>query len=68
VIDHDHDRRLDADEFAHGCEILGMNLGPKKARAEFDRCDVDGGGMVLFGEFCTWAAERHVDSDAEWKA
>ena len=62
-IDNDHDRRLDADEFAHGCRVLGIEVTPKEARAEFERCDADGGGMVLFVEFCKWAADRHVDSD-----
>lgn len=63
-IDNDHDRRLDVDEFAHGCGVLGIELSPKQARAEFARCDADGAGMVLFGEFCKWAADRHIDADA----
>jgi Ca2+-binding EF-hand superfamily protein len=57
-IDSDHDRRLSADEFAAGCEILGLGLSAEEALAEFEACDTDGGGMVLFGEFCMWCAER----------
>ena len=65
-IDDDHDRRLDVDEFVHGCRLLGIELSPKQARAEFKRCDADGGGIVLFGEFCKWAADRHIDADVAW--
>lgn len=60
AIDSDHDRRLDLAEFAAGCKIVGLEIRPEEAEAEFTRCDADGGGMILFGEFCAWCAARHI--------
>jgi hypothetical protein len=62
-IDSDHDRRLSADEFAAGCITMGLNLSASEAAAEFATCDTDGGGMILFGEFCTWCAEQEHKKD-----
>ena len=31
------------------------------ARAEFEAIDANGGGMILFGEFCDWAIWRELD-------
>ena len=59
-IDSDHDRRIDIDEFAKGCEIIGLTLSTEEAAAQFKRCDADGGGQILFGEFCTFCAKRHI--------
>ncbi len=58
-MDSDHDPRIDAEEFAEGCEVVGLRLSPEEAAAEFKKCDADGGGQILFSEFCTWCAERH---------
>ena len=55
-IDSDGDRRLDLPEFAQGCATLGLELSESEAAAEFAVVDRDGGGMVLFEEFCTWSA------------
>ena len=57
-IDSDHDRHIDAQEFAAGCATMGMNLSAEDAAAQFAECDTDGGGMILFGEFCAWCAEQ----------
>ena len=59
-IDSDHDRRINAEEFAAGCEVVGLRLSPEETAAEFKKCDADGGGQILFAEFCTWCAERHI--------
>ena len=59
-IDSDHDRRMDIDEFAKGCEIIGVTLSAEEAAAEFHKCAADGGSHILFGEFCTWCAKRHT--------
>ena len=45
-IDSDHDRRINAEEFASGCSIIGLQLSPEEAAAEFKKCDADGGGPV----------------------
>ena len=62
-IDSDHDRRINAEEFSSGCSIIGLELSPEEAAAEFKKCDADGGGQILFIEFCAWCAERHIASD-----
>ena len=64
AIDSDHDRRLNLAEFTAGCQILGLDMTVEETEAEFMRCDADGGGMVLFGEFCAWCASRHIGSTA----
>ena len=68
-IDSDHDHRIDAEEFAAGCEVVGLRLSPEEAAAEFAKCDADGGGQILFSEFCKWCAERHIgDNDSAEEA
>ena len=64
-IDSDHDRRLTPDEFAHGCTVVGMELSAEDAEAEFSKIDANGGGHILFGEFCSWCVKRHVGEDEE---
>jgi Ca2+-binding EF-hand superfamily protein len=61
-IDSDHDRRLNVEEFAAGCATLGLKLSPAEAKKEFDACDSNGGGMVLFDEFCAWIAKRQYST------
>ena len=51
-IDTDGDHKLDQGEFAKGCATLGLELSAEEAAAEFAQCDSDGGGFVLFIEFC----------------
>jgi len=53
-VDTDDDRRVDEKEFIEGLDRLGMNLGKKAAKAEFDAMDSNDGGIVLFDEFCQW--------------
>ena len=64
-IDTDHDRRLDLGEFTTACGVLGLTVSPQEAATEFAKCDADGGGMILFGEFCSWCAARHIDGMGE---
>ena len=59
-IDRDHDRRLSLEEFVAGAERLGHKLSRKRAAAEFDAMDSNGGGYVLFNEFCAWCAARDI--------
>jgi len=59
AIDADGDRRLDRDEFMKGAEIVGHHMSRKEASEEFDKVDENHGGIVLFDEFCRWAAHRH---------
>ena len=37
-------------------------VGPiKDMDKEFDRIDANGGGEILFDEFCKWAIKKHLD-------
>lgn len=64
-IDTDHGRRLDFGQFKSACRVLGLTVTPQEAAAEFAKCDVDGGGMIIFGEFCSWCAARHIEGMRE---
>jgi len=52
-IDGD-DRRLTLQEFKLGISTLGLQMTESEARREFQAIDRNGGGMVLFDEFCRW--------------
>jgi Ca2+-binding EF-hand superfamily protein len=62
-IDQDNDHRLQLDEFKQGCELVlpELQLSPDDAAAEFRKMDDNGGGVVLFDEFCTWALQQHLE-------
>lgn len=66
-IDQDDDRRIDFNEFTQGLNFVGLNLPQDEAEVEFDKLDRNGGGVVLFDEFCAWVAERScpVNGDVE---
>ena len=61
-IDSDHDRRINAEEFTAGCATLGLELSAAEAADEFAVVDSDGGGMILFVEFCSWVAKREAEA------
>jgi hypothetical protein len=58
AIDRDFDRRLDYNEFRKGAKKLGLRLKKKEAQAEFKSMDANGGGVVLFDEFCVWYTKK----------
>ena len=60
-MDTSHDRRISPDEFIHGCGMIGVQLSEAEALDEFAQVDANGGGYVLFDEFCSWAARRHIN-------
>jgi len=62
-IDTGADRRIDMREFSSGMSMLGLNLSQQEAQAEFQKIDVNGGGQVLFVEFCAYIRTR-VNPDA----
>ena len=37
---------------------MGLKLKRKEANAEFEEMDANGGGVVLFDEFCVWYTEK----------
>ena len=62
-IDTGDDRRVDYDEFCEGLDRVklsdSMDEGAK--RAAFSSIDRDGGGKVLFNEFCLWVRKKKLD-------
>ena len=57
-IDRDFDRRLDLDEFKKGAKKLKMKLSKSQLKKEFNAMDANGGGVVLFDEFCVWYTKK----------
>ncbi|EGD75892.1 hypothetical protein PTSG_00602 [Salpingoeca rosetta] len=55
-IDTGDDRRIDVGEFKAGMEKLGSRLSDDEAQAEFAKIDRNGGGQILFKEFCHYVA------------
>eukprot|EP01047_Picozoa_sp_COSAG01_P061943 COSAG01_NODE_7801_length_3051_cov_2.077210_2_plen_554_part_00 len=63
AIDADGDKRLSLEEFTDGIASLGIaDVSELDVQAEFESVS-EAGGHVLFGEFCTWSARRHVRSE-----
>ena len=56
-IDTGRDQRVDFDEFFSAVSRLGLGLDRNQALAEFRRIDSNGGGQLLFDEFCEWLVE-----------
>jgi len=56
-IDTDDDRRIDLAEFKKGFSLIKLE-GKHKPEDVFKAIDANGGGIILFDEFCTWFAEH----------
>jgi len=39
------------------------NIDLSDPKAQWKECDKNGGGMVLFAEFCEWAIGKNLDLD-----
>ena len=61
-LDSDGDRRVSLDEFRSAVPMLAQwGLNVTDPEAVFREIDTDGGGQVLFDEFCQWAASNNLD-------
>ena len=61
-IDTNDDRRISITEFKAGVPKMkeyGVNIGDPQA--EFNKIDVNGGGMILFDEFCAYAIRKNLE-------
>jgi Ca2+-binding EF-hand superfamily protein len=67
-IDSGHDRRINFGEFRASLHMLKLHLDDDEAEAEFASMDRNGGGQVLFEEFCLWVAERQSPLDPASRA
>lgn len=61
-VDYNNDDRIDIDEFIQALDIIELWVGPiTDAEAEFNSIDTNGGGIILFDEFCDWALKKNLD-------
>lgn len=60
-IDVDDDKRIDLREFKSAQETAQKWVGKFDAEVEFKKIDKNGGGFILFDEFCTWAISKSLD-------
>ena len=58
ILDGSGDGRLDVEEFQKGCKMVGIKLKQEQVAHEFGTMDIDGGGTIVFSEFCVWSARR----------
>lgn len=61
-VDKDGDRRISYEEFEQAKDTMskwGIDLSDPQA--QWKDCDKNGGGMVLFAEFCDWAIKKNLD-------
>lgn len=57
-MDSDRDNRLDLKEFMVGAKKVGVRMKKKALKKEFEIMDANGGGIVLFDEFCVWYTKK----------
>eukprot|EP00992_Anisonema_acinus_P010634 TRINITY_DN6733_c1_g1_i11.p1 TRINITY_DN6733_c1_g1~~TRINITY_DN6733_c1_g1_i11.p1 ORF type:complete len:480 (+),score=88.83 TRINITY_DN6733_c1_g1_i11:54-1493(+) len=60
-VDEGDDRRINEQEFisaGHKLEAWGLTVADLPG--EFKKVDKNGGGQILFQEFCDWALEKHL--------
>jgi Ca2+-binding EF-hand superfamily protein len=64
AIDTDGDRRINLAEFTSAKELIEKWVGPiPDAEATFQEIDANGGGQILFDEFCEWSLAKNLDLD-----
>jgi len=58
--DGDKDRRMDFPEFKNCLTLVAGSAGMKDAemKADFDKVDRNGGGIILFDEFCRYFTQK----------
>jgi len=58
--DADHDRRMTLQEFQSGCASMGFKMSSPEMLDEFNYMDSNGGGKILFNEFCKWVGQKKM--------
>jgi hypothetical protein len=58
LIDEGDDRRIDEDEFVKALSKLGATYPKEQLKADFAEIDRNGGGKILFGEFCVYLKSK----------
>lgn len=54
------DHRIDEGEFFEGIKKLQVKVSQDEARKEFGKIDTNGGGQILFDEFCRWLVQQNL--------
>jgi len=57
-VDEDKDRRMTLKEFQWCMNMCDVKMSESKAKAEFAKVDVNGGGIILFDEFCRYFTDK----------
>jgi len=57
-VDGDGDRRMDYSEFKRCLVLAGAKMSEAEMRQDFGRVDRNGGGLVLFDEFCAYFTQK----------
>ena len=61
-VDKDDDNRIDKQEFLSAIPTIQKWVGPiANPEATFNEIDKNGGGIILFDEFCNWAIKKNLD-------
>jgi len=61
-IDENHDKKVTIVEFKHALpEMEKWGVKIQNPAATFKEIDLNGGGVILFDEFCHWAILKHLD-------
>jgi Ca2+-binding EF-hand superfamily protein len=64
-VDKDHDRRMDFEEFQWCMSMCGCKLSKRKMETEFRKVDTNGGGEILFDEFCMYFTQKQCPEGAQ---
>jgi hypothetical protein len=61
-VDLDDDRRIDYNEFVKAkSALITWGIDMSNPEAQWKECDKNGGGKVLFDEFCAWSIKKGLD-------
>jgi len=60
-VDDDGDKRITLVEFTDAQEQMEVWVGKIDPEASFKEIDTNGGGYILFDEFCKWAISKNLD-------
>ena len=60
-VDTSNDGRIELVEFKDAQDKIEVWVGKIDAEEEFKKIDKNGGGYILFDEFCSWAITKNLD-------
>lgn len=70
-VDSGNDGHIGLDEFIAALPLLsrwGLDIDEDNVEETFREIDANNGGSVLFGEFCDWAINNRINTEAEAEA